>query len=307
MGSAAATVGGAVATAGTSVAAGVTFGQVPALNQAVVDSAEYTARNAQNTTVRHVGECVGSLTATAGCAVAAGVTLGQVEGINQAVTACGKNYARSSMAVVTTSAEGLNPLNLVNDLSKVAFFEFTRDLPDKDIRCWLARSARDCYDDEPTYGNDGFLSLFSAVHAVVYKHRGQKCFAIRGTAAPLTFVQDFLMVLSEKALESVVAWATKLAIEAEADYITGHSLGGFLAEAVASRLGKDGASFNGPGGRGLHTCFGSRWSTRTRFEVHLNDWDVVSMHHCDRHIAEPKWHSFTAGHSINAMVRSVVA
>ncbi len=37
------TVGGAVATAATSVAAGVTFGQIDELNQAVVDCAEYTA------------------------------------------------------------------------------------------------------------------------------------------------------------------------------------------------------------------------------------------------------------------------
>ena len=36
-------IGGAVATVGTSIAAGVTLGQVEALNQAVVSTAEFTA------------------------------------------------------------------------------------------------------------------------------------------------------------------------------------------------------------------------------------------------------------------------
>ena len=36
-------IGGALATVGTSIAAGVTFGQVKELNQAVVSTAEFTA------------------------------------------------------------------------------------------------------------------------------------------------------------------------------------------------------------------------------------------------------------------------
>ena len=42
MGNEISTVGGAIATAATSVAAGVTFGQVDALNQAVVYTAKFT-------------------------------------------------------------------------------------------------------------------------------------------------------------------------------------------------------------------------------------------------------------------------
>ena len=46
MGNEISTVGVAAATAGTSIAAGVTFGQVDALNNAVVECAKFTADKA---------------------------------------------------------------------------------------------------------------------------------------------------------------------------------------------------------------------------------------------------------------------
>jgi hypothetical protein len=58
MGNEVSTVGGAVATVTTAIAAGITAGQVEALNKAVVQSANFSAEKAQNTIVWHVGETV---------------------------------------------------------------------------------------------------------------------------------------------------------------------------------------------------------------------------------------------------------
>lgn len=111
MGNEMCTVGGAIATVGTSVAAGVTFGQVDALNNAVVECAKYTGNAAANTTVRHVGETVGSAAATAGAAVAAGVTLGQVEALNDAVV----NLAEHTGVSAVESGKSL--VNTANDFA----------------------------------------------------------------------------------------------------------------------------------------------------------------------------------------------
>jgi hypothetical protein len=104
-----ATLGGAITTAATSVVAGVTFGQVDRLNQAVVESAKFTARNAEQTVVRHVGETVGKAVATAGVAVAAGVTLGQIDSLNNTVVKLGKSTrgaaVNSGKALARTAGE----------------------------------------------------------------------------------------------------------------------------------------------------------------------------------------------------------
>lgn len=299
MGNELATIGGAVSTAATATAAGVTFGQIPAVNGAVQSCAVYTARNARDTGWRHVGEAAGSAVATAACVVAAGATLGQVDGVNRAVASCAENTGRASIVMANRTVASINGLNIVNDLSKVCFVQFARDLPNHNIRRWLARSARDCY-NEHTFSGQG---LFAKVYAL----GGKKCLAIRGTASVAAVAQDILMYLSEAYLSPFVdtleRWARQLGVH----YVTGHSLGGFLAEAVASRLGLDGASFNGPGGRGILTCFGNCWSTTTRFEVHLHEADSVSLHMHERHIAEPKWHRFPGPnwHSIKNMASDI--
>lgn len=97
MGNEVSTVGGAVATAATSVAAGVTFGQVDALNNAVVECSKFTADAASKTVVRHVGETVGTAVATGAVAVAAGATFGQVDALNQTVVNLGKHSAESAV------------------------------------------------------------------------------------------------------------------------------------------------------------------------------------------------------------------
>ena len=91
------TVGGAVATAATSVAAGVTFGQVDALNNAVEECAKFTGNAASKTVVRHVGETAGKAVATGAVAVASGVTFGQVDALNQTVVKLASNTAESAV------------------------------------------------------------------------------------------------------------------------------------------------------------------------------------------------------------------
>ena len=97
MGNEISTVGGAVATVGTSIAAGVTFGQVDALNNAVEECAKFTGDQFMNSTVRHVGETVGTGIAVVGTSVAAGVTFGQVDALNNAVIATAEHTAKSGV------------------------------------------------------------------------------------------------------------------------------------------------------------------------------------------------------------------
>jgi len=110
MGNEISTIGGAVATAGTSIAAGVTFGQVDALNNAVVECAKFTGEKASKTIVRHAGETVGSAVAVVGTSVAAGVTFGQVGALNNAVIATANHTAHAAVATggeVVTLADGV--------------------------------------------------------------------------------------------------------------------------------------------------------------------------------------------------------
>lgn len=97
MGSEISAIGGALATAGTAVAAGVTFGQIESVNNAVVESAKFTATNFMESNVRHVGETVGT-------SIAAAATLGQIESVNQCVRnsapKCGKKLLTTASEVV---------------------------------------------------------------------------------------------------------------------------------------------------------------------------------------------------------------
>lgn len=112
MGNDLSTLGGAVVTTGTAVAAGVTFGQVQALNDAFVDSAKYTAEHAEKTVVRHVGETLVMAVATVGTSVASGVTLGQVTALNDAVIHCAK---RTSLASQKSGSELLSVVDGLSD------------------------------------------------------------------------------------------------------------------------------------------------------------------------------------------------
>lgn len=114
------TVGGAIATAATSVAAGATFGQVDALNNAAVECAKYTGNAASKTVVRHVGETVGSAVATGAVAAASGVTFGQVDTLNKTVVKLAKHTAESAVesgkVVVQTTNDLANGMPVVGHI-----------------------------------------------------------------------------------------------------------------------------------------------------------------------------------------------
>eukprot|EP00931_Biecheleriopsis_adriatica_P103405 TRINITY_DN78248_c0_g1_i1.p1 TRINITY_DN78248_c0_g1~~TRINITY_DN78248_c0_g1_i1.p1 ORF type:complete len:543 (+),score=71.63 TRINITY_DN78248_c0_g1_i1:46-1674(+) len=75
-------------------------------------------------------------------------------------------------------------------------------------------------------------------------------------------------------------------------FVTGHSLGGYLAEVVASRLDVSGASFNNPGPWAV--CLNNTGNCRPCFEVHLTRDDPVAVLFprpaYSAHISKPKWH-----------------
>jgi len=110
MGNEISTLGGAVATAATGVAAGVTFGQVEAVNNACKESAKFTAKKACNTTVRHAGETVIKGAAAVGTTAAVVVTLGQVDSLNEAMVECVDQTIEAGAA----TADGV--VNTVNDV-----------------------------------------------------------------------------------------------------------------------------------------------------------------------------------------------
>merc|ERR1712172_190654 len=94
-------IGGALATVGTSIAAGVTLGQVKELNHAVVSTAEFTANKVSGSIIGNGVAAAASAIATTGTGLAAGVTLGQVDALNKAT----EHLARGTFHHVSTVGE----------------------------------------------------------------------------------------------------------------------------------------------------------------------------------------------------------
>mmetsp|Transcript_58595 Transcript_58595/g.128654 ORF Transcript_58595/g.128654 Transcript_58595/m.128654 type:complete len:264 (+) Transcript_58595:2-793(+) len=142
--------------------------------------------------------------------------------------------------------------------------------------------------------------------AKIYTSRkGYKCMAIMGTTNGWQVIQDGLLAFprTSAALIQVIKTVCKQAKKKKVTHITGHSLGGYMAECVAAHGGFDGASFAGPGGRGGASLKVDDPSDR-QFEVHLSIGDPVSQHNDKLHIAKPKWHD--AGDGVNPFERHSV-
>jgi len=110
MGNEISTLGGAIATVGTSLASAVTFGQVDELNNAVVKCAKFTGSKASKTIVRHAGETIVAGAAVAGAAVAVIVTAGQVDALNEAVVDLSEQTVKSGAKTCTEVATTANDL-----------------------------------------------------------------------------------------------------------------------------------------------------------------------------------------------------
>ena len=88
-------VAGGIATAGCAVGAAATLGQVKEINNAVKDTANFTADNAKETQAYRSADTAACAVKTAGCAVAVAATLGQVDELKDAVEDCANDTAKA--------------------------------------------------------------------------------------------------------------------------------------------------------------------------------------------------------------------
>merc|ERR1712172_104150 len=100
-------IGGALATVGTSIAAGVTLGQVKELNHAVVSTAEFTANKVSGSIIGNGVAAAASAIATAGTGIAVGVTLGQVDALNKATEHLAKGTVHHVLTAHGESAKAV--------------------------------------------------------------------------------------------------------------------------------------------------------------------------------------------------------
>eukprot|EP00929_Paragymnodinium_shiwhaense_P002935 TRINITY_DN103278_c0_g1_i1.p1 TRINITY_DN103278_c0_g1~~TRINITY_DN103278_c0_g1_i1.p1 ORF type:complete len:472 (-),score=43.87 TRINITY_DN103278_c0_g1_i1:130-1545(-) len=128
------------------------------------------------------------------------------------------------------------------------------------------------------------------------EHAGKKILSFRGTQTKTSIQQAVSLAVGSPAFWQVKARAVQIAKEHEVDYVTGHSLGGAIAELVTAQTKLPGAAFNAPGICGTARLFGSYCSSGyggTPFEVYLTDTDPVShstsVNTEVAHIARPKW------------------
>mmetsp|Transcript_24154 Transcript_24154/g.24421 ORF Transcript_24154/g.24421 Transcript_24154/m.24421 type:complete len:499 (-) Transcript_24154:260-1756(-) len=111
MGQEISTAGGVIATAGTTVVAGVTLGQVESCNNAVVDCAKYTSNHASQTLVRHCGETAVHSSCAVGNSVASKVCRNKEKVYRQAARESSHKAAESAKTL------GKQSLELVDGIS----------------------------------------------------------------------------------------------------------------------------------------------------------------------------------------------
>ena len=130
-------------------------------------------------------------------------------------------------------------------------------------------------------------------------HANETILAYKGTTNWQDFVQDFSVAFGGPTIRTVIGNCVALADAKKPNWLTGHSLGGCLAESVCSETSIGGASFNAPGPYtltpGKNLVAGGRYHN-VPFEVHLTRNDPVSM--CGNisgpdgsHVGIPKWHT----------------
>eukprot|EP00929_Paragymnodinium_shiwhaense_P107093 TRINITY_DN7311_c0_g1_i1.p1 TRINITY_DN7311_c0_g1~~TRINITY_DN7311_c0_g1_i1.p1 ORF type:complete len:255 (-),score=18.78 TRINITY_DN7311_c0_g1_i1:461-1225(-) len=198
-------------------------------------------------------------------------------------------------------------LNPIGSTFKVHWKELTDQLP-LTILKQLSSKAREAYDDIKNVTKKVQVdAVFVAwVNVTTLKDGAGTVMAIRGTNSTEHVLQDILMFLHSATLAPLVDALCTEAQRCGATHVCGHSLGGFLAEAVASHLNLNGASFCGPGGgRGLGGVFGMNWTKDTQFEVHCSKGDAVSEYAQQSHIAERQYHANGGSHSIADMDESI--
>jgi len=127
--------------------------------------------------------------------------------------------------------------------------------------------------------------------------------AYRGTVSLKGLLQDmalglpFARLAVKKAVKEACSFYRRCAAyhPDKHIYITGHSLGGYIAEAAASYVGADGAVFNSPGPWSVNPLKNSAGWLRGNFEVHLTRDDPLAFAffpkpESSHHICKPIWH-----------------
>lgn len=127
--------------------------------------------------------------------------------------------------------------------------------------------------------------------------------AFRGTVSMEGFWQDVSLTFPglkrriRRAVREAVMFYEKCAEEHPGYkmYVTGHSLGGYIAEAVASYCDVDGASFNNPGPWSARSIGNVTGEYRPAFEIHLTRSDRVAATFFPKpetssHVGTPHWH-----------------
>jgi len=114
-------------------------------------------------------------------------------------------------------------------------------------------------------------------------HSGKKILSFMGTDssnAEQIVADVWGMGFSKPMMYSMVEEATEIARRLNPDYITGHSLGGFLAQGVCTETGIEGASFGGIGGHdpgsATTTIFQNVEHHGVKFEVVMNTGDIIA-------------------------------
>jgi hypothetical protein len=150
----------------------------------------------------------------------------------------------------------------------------------------------------------------AAFQAAVYKSDKYDCLcvAFRGT-----YVEDIWSVLQDmhvlhtgpsELLDAARAYFQEVRARHRTSkiYVTGHSLGGFLAESISSHENVEGVGFCSPAS---YDCDGLVYGPhRPRFEVHLSQGDrlITSLpHQHENHISPPVWHEFGCHDSAGAL------
>ncbi|KAG2440193.1 hypothetical protein HXX76_004305 [Chlamydomonas incerta] len=168
----------------------------------------------------------------------------------------------------------------------------------------------------------GYGFVRYAVYQVVGgPYSGKTILAYEGTFSSTQKWQDFSLMLGS--FKQTADTAESIFRQVRPDFITGHSLGGCIAEVVCSRTGCRGAAFNSPGpwspvGK-LNVVDGDKYND-VEFEIHLAVADPIvglanssAGNRAHGHIGSEQsgaviwYYSLSGQHGIDAMVGAVGA
>eukprot|EP01006_Ploeotia_vitrea_P004895 TRINITY_DN115718_c0_g1_i1.p1 TRINITY_DN115718_c0_g1~~TRINITY_DN115718_c0_g1_i1.p1 ORF type:complete len:236 (-),score=25.25 TRINITY_DN115718_c0_g1_i1:71-778(-) len=209
-------------------------------------------------------------------------------------------------------------------MGKALDLPYTADLNDKELLQILAACAANAYTlslrgppanwlemiDHQTQklGEDENGIQFGLYKIKKGKHAGKTVLAFRGSENILNYLQTASATLGGPIIRLTIKAALERTQERKPSFVTGHSLGGFLAECVCSHTGIPGAAFCAPGPWASNpktNCTGNKYN-KVPFEIHQSAKDCFSMICCaggpnSSHIGTPKWHELGGVHAMKDM------